>query len=162
MGNNTAASHMWNWRLYDVPDNRAFILALEYLFPEDSILVLEFAAIPDSLIRGSKALGLGLPKNRTLVSEFTKTGASHASNTWVTIRLTGAGLRRVFRSEDRWQGDIESWLEHVHVVRDKTYLMTGYDMAADGFVVARAVPEETIKQFCSRVSCKYEKVWEPM
>lgn len=161
MGRNKTASQMWNWHLYDVPDNRVFILALEHLFPQDSVLVMDFVATPDSLARESKALGLGIPENRTLVSEFIKTGVCHTDDK-VTMRLTGAGLSQVFGSEDRWQEDIEFWLVHVHVVRDKTYLMTGYDMVVDGFMVAQTVPEKAIKEFCRSVSCRYKKVRESM
>lgn len=156
-----AMSQTWNWHLYDVPDNRLFILALEYLFPQDSILIMEFAAIPDSLAREIETLGYRIPENCVLVSEFKKTGISH--NNTLAIRVTRRGLRIIFGSEERWQKDIKFWLEHVHVKRDKTYLMTGYDLGADdGFMVTQAVPEDKIKQFCSKVSSKYEKVREPM
>ncbi len=136
-------SKTWNWHLYDVPDDRLFIMALHDLFPRNSILVMDFVAMPRFLVSQSKALGLGVSEDRARL----------------TMPLTRAGLRRLFGP-----GAKPLWLMHVHVIRrDKTYRMTGYDLGTDdGFMVTQTVPEDKIKQFCTKVSCKYEKASEPL
>ncbi len=154
-------SQTWNWLLYDVPDNREFLLALEHLFPQDSFLVLEFVAVPDSLAREISSLGLRLPKDCTLASKARKTGCSRGCtlNFW----LTRHWLRLVFGSEKRWANEVRLHLEHVHVMRNQTYLMIGYDLGTDdGFVVTQSVPEEEIERFCTRVSCSYKRTLESM
>jgi hypothetical protein len=151
----------WNWHLYDVPDDRLFILALHDLFPQDSFLLVDFVSLPDFLAREMTNRGFPLPENCTLVSEVEKTGVAHGCT--LGFHLTGPGIRLICGSEKRWVRDVRFYVEHIFVKREKTYLMTGYDFGTDdGFMVTHAIPADKIKQFCSRVSCKYEKVREPV
>ncbi len=144
---NNAAS---NWEL-ECPkqDMKAFLVELEYLIPEGSVLYLEGSSV--------------LPKNlKTFLEENTlrdkpkiPKGTLWPKPIYFHIPIANTKIKELAnltKNLPTFQVAV-----HIHIYKNDKLLIQWYDAFSDPIFISLDLPEDKIKTFCNKLNINYKK-----